>query len=359
MKINSFVIIMITILIVISCCKSKAQESSKQAFQEQIRFLENNAQMPPIYVCNKLKSHDIVVIGETHQKAEYCQLICDVLWECKPDYYASEFIKCKHTERANRIVKAYEFNREKAIQLYRDYAWPVWGFEEYLEIIHVIWEINSMENDSSKFIKIIGMDSDWSQYENMCGKERGRMEKYQETLDREKNLFESVSAKYEKGKKIIAHVGFAHTLYKFPPRFAAELYKKYDDEVFQICLHHQMAGNPEKMTLINNLESIMKANENKPVGFDIIGSPFAAMKDDKCFYFQPKQHESLKDIAMGYIFMKPVDELSRVSWIDGFVNDENFEAAKCVARKMKWVDGEVKNCQELNQELSKYFSNQE
>ena len=39
------------------------------------------------------------------------------------------------------------------------------------------------------------------------------------------------------------------------------------------------------------------------------------MYDPYCFYFRPQQHKSLQDIAMGYVYIKPVNELSTVTWI--------------------------------------------
>jgi|GEM_PF-1250351 len=325
------------------------------SIQTYLQFLKQNEQSPEKYIASKFNKHDIVIVGEVHQKKEYCELISNVIGLAKINYFATEFVKSSNSEKINQIVTAKEFDRNKAIDIFRDYTWPIWGFEEYLNIIQTIWKVNSTIKDSKNKVRIIGLDSEWSQYDNMCAEKKSADVLFKQNKEREENMIKVVKEKYTEGSKILVHIGFAHTLYNLKSRFAAELNSDYKGKVFQICLHQQFEGAASRMTISKDIEKVMEANNNTPIGFDVENSPFSKITDPSCFYFNIPQHKSLKDIAMGYVFMKPYSQLSIVTWIPGFINDSNFEKAKCVSQKMRFVKTDPQSVKELNDALAKYF----
>jgi hypothetical protein len=335
---------------------AKAQSNCfEDSIQNDLHFLKANQQTPEQYIASKWEEHDIVIVGEVHPKKEYCELIAKAIESAPINYFATEFVKTSNSERINQIVTAKEFDRIKAIDILRDYTWPIWGFEEYLNIIYSVWNANSKMMDPKHHIQIIGLDSEWSQYNNMCGEKQSAMDLFKQNKKREENMVEALKAKYIPGSKILVHNGFAHALFNFKARFAAELYSDYKESVFQICLHQQFEGDPKQMTISKDIEKIMEANNNTPIGFDVESSPFAKIYDPSCFYFKVPQHKCLKDIAMGYIFLKPYSKLRIVTWIPDFINESNFKEAKCVSQKMRFIKTEPQSVQELNEQLSKYF----
>ena len=334
-------------------------QSQSNCFNDSIetylQYLKQNNKSPETYIAEKFQQHDIVIVGEIHQKKEYCELISKVIESTPINYFASEFIKTSNTDKINEIVTAKEFNRDNAIDVFRDYTWPTWGFEEYLSIIQSVWKVNSTIKDKKRQIKIIGLDSEWSQYENMCGENKPTETMFKQNLDREKNMVDAVKVKYSNGIKILVHIGFAHTFYKFKPRFATELNSEFNNKVFQVCLHQQFEGDFSKMTLSKDIEMIMAANNNTPVGFDVENSPFAKINDSSCYYFKVPQQQSLSDIAMGYVFIKPFSQLRIVTWIPNFINEQNFDKAKCVSLKMGFIKSEPQSIKEFNDFMSMYF----
>lgn len=320
-----------------------------------LQFLKQNEQSPEKYIASKFNHHDIVIVGEVHLKKDYCELISNVIESTTINYFATEFLKSSNSERINKIVTAKKFDRNEAIDIFRDYTWPIWGFEEYLNIIQSVWKVNSKIRNSKNKIKIIGLDSEWSQYDNMCTSKKPTDTLIKQNIAREENMTKVTKEKYTKGSKILVHIGFAHTLYNFKSRFAAQLYSDYKEKVFQICLHQQFDGIASEMTLSKDIEKIMEANNNTPIGFDVENSPFAKINDPSCFYFRVPEHKGLKDIAMGYVFIKPYSQLDIVTWIPNFINDSNFEKAKCVSLKMHFVKKEPQSVQELNKALLEYF----
>jgi hypothetical protein len=152
------------------------------------------------------------------------------------------------------------------------------------------------------------------------------------------------------GAKGIVLVGFNHsfTHYAQPrldkdmklerewPRMANLLYQKYRERIFQIGLHGpQMlpsvidktykGGEPVLSGLI---EKIMAAAGGRALGFDVVGSPFANIRDSLSYYYHWQPKVAFADINRGYIFMKPVKELSPCGWMKGFISDEMFERSR-------------------------------
>jgi hypothetical protein len=122
------------------------------------------------------------------------------------------------------------------------------------------------------------------------------------------------------------------------------LYQKYGDRVFQICLHQrhpglQMGGGKRtKPAIVEFIEELMKSNGDKPVGFDIVDSPFARLRDGKSFLFTLKGGKlTFSDIAQGYIFLKPLKKLHKITWATGFVDKSNFERCRVVAERRGWI----------------------
>jgi len=113
----------------------------------------------------------------------------------------------------------------------------------------------------------------------------------------------------------------------------------------------------KKPTLIPFIEEIMEQNGKKPIGFDIENSPFSPLVDDAVVYFQHPVHKTFSDLVQGIIFLKSLGELSRATWVDGFINEESFEKAVGIAKKMRWIKkGEkIKTPEELNKRMSELY----
>ena len=84
----------------------------------------------------------------------------------------------------------------------------------------------------------------------------------------------------------------------------------------------------------------------KPVGFDIENSPYALLRDRSDFLFAFQNYVTFADIAQGYVFLKPLDEINKVAWVEGFIDRSNFEKARGILlKKVKPADRkEVEEC---------------
>jgi len=151
--------------------------------------------------------------------------------------------------------------------------------------------------------------------------------------------------------------GHGHTLTckHVRPTLGHWLREKHGDRVFQICLHQELSPG-RRGGLTSFLEDVMEKNGGKPVGFDVAGSPFAPLRDGSSPYFSPSPDLVLSDIALGYVFLKPVRLLSRITWVKGFIEESNFERARAAALKRGWIkEDECKTPAELDGKMAQIF----
>lgn len=324
--------------------------------------LEEHSLGPVEYITSKFTGHDVVLVSEMHEQKETCEFICQLI---APVYRAGvrrvclEILKSKNNEKIKELLNAGTYNQRLAVDLFRDSAWPLWGFKEYVDILRTVWEFNSRLPQGAQRIEVVGLDADWDGYDLLCGSLWRKPYAFVKVIGRDSHMAKIISREIlEKGEKALVQIGYAHTFprYRGPvvkggklvaeasPRFGYKLHEKYGERIFQVCMHqHQFspevfmdenyAGPIVQSDLIGLLERIFELNGNRPVGFDVQGSPFGNLRDEKIFYFAFQKYVLFSDIAQGYVFLKPLSELSKVSWIPGFIDDSNFEKAKAILLK--------------------------
>ncbi|GAH86057.1 unnamed protein product, partial [marine sediment metagenome] len=107
------------------------------------------------------------------------------------------------------------------------------------------------------------------------------------------------------------------------------------------------------------VERVMAANGNRPVGFDVEGSPFAKLRDGKSYYFAFQPKVVFADLNQGYVFVKPVSEFRMCRWAVGFINQSNYEKARKMASFRGWIKpGECKTPKELDARFKTIFEPQ-
>jgi len=347
-----------------------------------VEYLKSNGKPPIEYVVDKFKQHDVVILGEGHRVRETCEFVSDLIeplyYQAGIRYLAMEFLKYKNTSLANQLVTGETYDEELVLDLFRDYG-EIWGYQEYMDILRAVWQVNhTLPPKAEKFI-VIGLDSDWDINVLRTGRSLWRLPGViQRMIARDKFMAKVLDWKVlKKGQKALVHIGGHHdfTRYRQPivkneellcegsPRFGCILYEKYKDKIFQIMLHRRHSSPKIIITdeaksqppLIGFLEDVLAKNGNVPVGFDVEGTPFAPLRDSKNYLFAYQNYVVFSDIAQGYIFLKPLKKLNLVSWAIGFVNKENFEQLE----DFLWRRGQIQKneCQtpeELNERMKQW-----
>jgi hypothetical protein len=325
-------------------------------------YLNQSSRSPEEYILSKYGDHDIVILGEAHEVRENCELISGLIkilyHKAGVGYFATEFLRSKNNPLVNQLVTGEEYDHELELRICRDYAWPIWGFKEYMKIFESVWELNkSLPADAEK-IKVVGLDSEWDAYDALFGSTNVDVNQF--WLEREKHMTDILGKEVlEKEGKALVHMGYAHTLpsRNIRPTLGNWIRERYKNKAFQICLHHDHQGPTGKTAMIPLIEKIMEKNNNKPVGFDVQNSPFSPLRDQSSIYFSLVDDIAFSDIAQGYVFMKPVKDLRKVTWVHGFIGESNFEKTRAIALKRGWIgEDECMTPEEMDNKMAEIFS---
>lgn len=324
-------------------------------------FLKAHARSPTEYVVSKFADHDVVILGEMHEVRENLELVSALirpLYDVGVRTLCMETIKYAHTRRANRLVTDAVYDEDAATDLFRRNGSVVWGFCEYRELLRTIWQLNnSLPTEAPKF-RIVGLDNAWDRYEVECasGTSHARSQRLMGSRDLDMATVVEREVLKRSGKALIL-VGYAHSFTSFstPSRspMGYLLAQHHGQRVFQICLHQPhpsvSTDNSERESLLPGfIEAVMEVAGGRRLGWDVAGSPFANLRDPNSVYFAHQADLVLGDLAQGYLFLAPLTQLHRVTWIPGFINQSNFSKANAIALQRGWIDTPFKTPQELD-----------
>ncbi len=336
------------------------------------RAIRERAQRPGKYLASCFERHDLVLFGEVHQVRETCLFIAEsipALHAAGVRLLATEFLRASQSESAQALVLAEQWDRSAAIALMRELPWPTWGFEEYLGILHAVWRQNRTARTEAQRFLVVGLDSEWSQFENFFGG-GGRLAAFQRNLAREKCMGdvlerEAIGAR----RKALVHIGYAHSVTCHGVRVATVLYKKYGDRVFQVAVHQNFTALPSAKAKRGDLEETRARQSrltrfmdgilrpgDRGLGFDVLGSELGALTDASCAIGRMLPKFRFEQIAQGYVILKRLADQNPCTWIPGFVDAKHFEAARRIAERMRWIDkGAVRDAASLNAALARRF----
>lgn len=337
-----------------------AQESPDEEMVRLREYVARSARPACEYVADLFVDHDVVIIGEIHEVADNEEFIADLLVDLARRTavrrYATEFVPRRLSAEANALVQAPQWDEAAAIDLMRRGPNPLWGYREYLAILEAIWRSNADRPPGAAPMLIVGLDSDWKQLALL--EEPDQAKNFRTRLERERCMVEGLeTAIQEPGAKVLAHVGYAHSITKHGERFATVLKRRYGERIFQVALHHNFPGPGETSPFTGLLEEVL-AGQRGPAGVTVKGSPLADLRRDDCMYFTMLgSGRSLDEAAEGYLYLAPVRDLRPVSWIDGFITDETFEQARAIALKMKRLDAQqpCPDAAALNAAMKQHF----
>lgn len=171
---------------------------------------------------------------------------------------------------------------------------------------------------------------------------------------------------YDSPDKAIIHTGFNHSFLNYRQnneyRMGNFLSDTFDDDIFQVCLHHEMSkganpSNDEKSYLPLYIDKLFIKNGSKPFGIDIINSPLSELRDENTYFFQDNELVIFEYIAQGYIVLVDFGSMQHSDWIDNFINETNFEKAKVIATTREWfVINENITIEEINILYKKFMT---
>jgi hypothetical protein len=244
---------------------------------------------------------------------------------------------------------AYDESLARTI-VFRQY--PFWGYQEYIDVFKAAWNLNHSLPKGSPRFRVLGVNN--SPDRNFVKKEQDKdsgpvMTKvwHGETeSDWADVILKQVVAR---GGKALVYCGAHHsfTRYRQPVsrdgqfiRFGDTRMGNYVDQAigeraFNICLHRPWYSAkgyeaPPVLPADGYIDVAMcsLAGNERRVGFDVVGSPLAALPGELSLYKFGYEHFTLGAMCDGYIYDRPFKDFEHVTPIRGFVNEGNLEDAR-------------------------------
>jgi hypothetical protein len=334
---------------------SLIEVSSLEEFDHEkfVNWLDKNGKDPVDYAVEAAKKHQITIFGEVHHIQDSLLFLNRII----PELYHRAGVTCIAMETCvvedqamlDKLVTSEKFDPDLALQIARDEGWKAWGDKEYWDVFKTVWQLNKSLPEGKEKMRVIGIDFKWdgpsfgmtgSSQECAGGPSWEKLrfirllDDFPLLLKRDEVMARNVEKEIiEKGKRGIVWVGLNHDYINYRQariinekvfsewsRMGFMLHEKYGEQVFHIRLHTSF-NSPKIAKLI---EKAAAERENVPVGFDVIGSPFALLRNSDSGYFRFRPGVCFSDVASGYVYLKPKRKLKRCEWLSGYISRDMF-----------------------------------
>lgn len=364
---------LLAMLLTVTFAVAQTDERTKKQ-KDYLSFIQGQTISPFDYLSQKIKQYNVVSLGEDHWIKDHMLFLADYL-----DYVANDTTfhidalawesgNSIDQKKADTLMMSKTFREDLALQILRDapdtYGWP---YKEALEDIKALWRYNRAQG---KFTRLLLLDPPY-----MLQLFDG--DKYEYTLSRDQSTANKIAGYVGSNRKVLYYAGSSHTMRQFHSSYNSKsgmynvqatagkiLSVLYPNRVFTIKLWGGLMGSNGYIPSADDFrwerssdglaDEAFRCNGNRPVSFDIAGSPFANILISDFFHFQYSErmlsksngspfraNESLGDRVDGIIFFRPVNEFS-IPHIEPKMFDDVF-----LKRIEKRTKGEVKTLNDL------------
>lgn len=350
--------------------------SFKSENQRLVEYLEKNWQTPEDYIIDKFKDHDYVFLGEYHRIKHDVELVNRLiprLYEAGIYNLCIEFGNIDDQPLVDSLLNMEQFDRQLAQKIIFN-SGPFWGYKEYIDLYETAWNVNKQNYDKKKF-RIVNFGPP---YYPCPAKWEGEKEPDEYMADA------VIKEVINKGEKALLYSGMHHAFTRYhQPRWDFEndtlvhfvtnrmgniIYNKVKGRAFNIFLHSPWGSdkgfNEDSVLPVDGvIDSVMHVFGDKPVGFDVAGSPFGKLPAENSYYRLGYPAFTLDMFCDGYIFQTELKNYEFVTSERDFYTDENIlllkEWVKCQGFYNNYYVGltaEKANRDELSQEdIRKHF----
>ena len=342
-------------------------------------WLDSHGLEPVDYMVQTSADHQVTIVGEVHGKKEYLDLLNAAI----PRLYHEAGVRCialevclaRDNELLNRLVTNPQFDRELAIEIARHMNWRMWGRKEYWDVFETVWRVNQTIPEGKTPLRVIGLSPpvDMPSVMLVAGAGDGKVKpplwerlRIFRVLDdlivelkRDELMARVIEREIiEKNARAVVWVGLNHafTSYKQPiiregsifrawGRMGWILHQRNGDQVFEISLHDNffLSG------IGGFFETLVYEGDIDPVGFSLIDSPFADLRDGRVEEYAVQPGLRFADKAQGYLFIKPNRELRECTWLRGYVSKDMFVRNKPFYRAWaKAIGRNITNAQQAD-----------
>ncbi len=317
-------------------------------------YLLDHRMTPEDYVISKFREHDVVFVGEYHRIKENVELIqhlIPLLHRAGVFCLCTEFARREDQPLIDSLLSGATYDESLAREITFRQA-TFWGFQEYVDIFKVAWQLNRTLGPAERRFRILGLgDSpDWSLIKTEADRDNPEIKRKVWRGGGEhiwaRVIVDSVVAK---GEKALVYSGRHHAFseYKQPiydsetqrfirfeeTRMGNFVYREIGKRAITVLLHAPCAsanGTLPTYPVDGAIDALMAelGPTAYPVGFDTKGTPFGKLTDTSSVYHYGYKHFTLEQFADGYIFQMPLSQYHGVTPIADFVNSKNVDYAR-------------------------------
>ena len=292
-------------------------------------WLKNNKKSADVYFIDLFSRYQVVIFGEQHNIKEHKEFIINLI----PRLYHEAGVRCigwefsRYTDNEEllSLVTAPVFDSDAVLDFARKQFSHDWNSADHWKIIRAIWNLNNSLRPGQEKLRLVGLDinMDFTEFFKVTKTQPADSPEYKrlysEVLKRDYMMAEHAEKEIlSKGIKGLLFVGRCHdfTHYeKIGPRtvMGTLLYKKYGEKVFQVF---PGANN------FNCIVKIMSSLNHERIGFDVYNSPFATIMSPS---YIVDASVPFAQLARGYVYLGPREQLHSNDVIKGFVTQEMFD----------------------------------
>lgn len=305
-------------------------------------WLDQARQDPDELVLASFAQHDVVFLGEHHwfrQDLLFLQGLLPRLYESGIRVLVTEHARLEDADRIAALITAQTYDEAEARRLTR-LAYPLWGYQEYVDVFHAAWELNRGLPEGAPPFRILGVaipgdpnlfhapeDLEDPQLRHQYWADRGEDRWAQVVLD-----------EVAQGHKVLVFAGINHALtrYRQPisdegrfirfveDRMGNHVYDAIGDRAITLFLHSPWTNDageaiPPGDGVLDRALRQMDPGRRR-AAFDTRGTPLGALQDHGSTYRHGYPSFSLGDFCDGWISLAPLDELQVVTVIDDFID---------------------------------------
>ncbi len=309
-----------------------------------------HAASPADYLISKFDTADLVLLGEDHAVKQNLDFVAGLI----PKLYAAgvtnlvmEFGAEEDQAALDALVTAPTYDAETAKRLMFHYN-VMWSWKEYRALYRAAWGFNRTLPVGSPRFRIVNMSYvyRWNTFTGLRTPATLRRVFWRDMVDAFRaNLIEREVL--ERHQKALVLTGTLHAFTRFAmPETHSDsdgfclttsnalgnrLFAAHGARVTNVLLHQSLpslpgATNPFEQPGGGEVERVMHLNGDRPVGFDLVGTPMGTIPD-RSIYALCDRDFTLSHLFDGYVFLAPFDALRAATIDPDFVNETNIDEA--------------------------------
>jgi hypothetical protein len=331
----------------------------EQQKAELLSYLQHTGLPPEDYIISKFKQYDVIMLGEYHRVRHdplFVQRLIPILYRNGIHLLGFEFSLPEDQERIDQLISAKEYDESLAIDILRNFG-GIWPFRQYLDVFKAAWSVNSTLPPNAERFRILALTPrvDWEKANYGTEQEQLIQKQLANTMDSVSAIIVEREA-FQNGKKILVYCGRHHAFSKFRQpawdeysseflgryaegRAGQRLHRKYPDKVITVMLNAPNwypACQTWGLPFGGVIDRIFRMYQ-KPVGFDVPGSPFGNLIDSSSVFSLGYGKIRCSDFCDGYIVLDQIKNYQGPTLIDGWLNGVSFsDFTKRLPKKVPW-----------------------